>query len=144
MPKYFSQSLPYRRLQKFANGIWDEERKTFYPFILGITTVPAKRGISYYVKTISATGANAGDSAVGILGWSLTLNGKVFYFDICIVAQTVAASNVNACNYGSLELDVLTDSNTALTIYGQSTTRYYGVVYAEIPTDPAGGPVVVE
>ena len=87
----YTPSLPYRRLVKFANGIWDENRKTFYPFKVTNTTLPAKRGISYFVHTIVCTGTNTGDAAVTSVGYAATVLGVPVYL-MAVVPVSTAAS----------------------------------------------------
>lgn len=143
MPKYFSHSLPYRRLQKFANGIWDEERKTFYPWKLSQSAVPAKRGVHYYLALVSYWGVNVGDAAAGYVTVTISVGGSSLVIVSGRMPATVAASNVNAAMHGNCETNILCDSNTAITPSGAGTIYAYSLKYAEIPADPAGGPVVI-
>ena len=64
----YTPSLPYRRLVKFANGIWDENRKTFYPFksvhkTVSTDLVSAKKNIHIFVKSSWISAYNSGDKA---------------------------------------------------------------------------------
>jgi len=145
--KYFSQSLPYRRLQRFANGIWDEERKTFYPFrMFSISTyasIPAKANMMYYVKSATISGQNSGDHAAAANYISIVVGGTSCLIRL-ILCQTVAAANVNANATVSPEIEVLADVNTAVSAVIGATSGHINIIYAMIPADPAGGPVVIE
>jgi len=145
MPKYFSHSLPYRRLQKFANGIWDENRKVFYPFkVANSVTVAAKRNIMYYVNSIHLSASSSGDTVLSYCRYSGKILGTTVVLCNLYIQGTVAASNVNAAQSIYVEPSVLCDPNSPLT-WANTVGVYNGViVYAEIPSDPAGGPVVVE
>lgn len=133
--------LPYRRLKMMANGIWDEVRKVFYPFKLANSTVAAKAGIRYYIKNVSTSGANAGDTSVATPGWTFKVDGNTLT-TLTVVPATVAASNVNSGAQFSMDVNVLCDTNSAITTYGGPTTVTRNVIYAEIPEDL--GWVVVE
>ena len=138
MPKYFSHSLPYRRLQKFANGIWDEERKTFYPWRIANSTVAAKSNIRYFVHSVSCASAATGISAGAWAKVTVTVNGVT-----ASLGNAYCTSQTLATDYFSVTSnqnpDVLCDVNTALTMAGTVSV----VLYAEIPADPVGGPVVI-
>jgi hypothetical protein len=62
----------------------------------------------------------------------------------CVIPVTVAASNVSSGNSNCQEVNILCRPYTTQYVQGSSTTFTVATVYAEIPTDPAGGPVVVE
>jgi len=144
MPKFFSQSLPYRRLQKFANGIWDEERKVFYPFKTSVTTVPAKKNIHYYVKSVTIQATNAGDSTVKPVNVQATINGIVSYLGYVAVPVSTAALLPSTQTSAKFDVNVLCSPNTAITKVSNATSAANTlIVYAEIPADPAGGPVVI-
>lgn len=142
-------ALPYRRLKMMANGIWDEARQEFYPFKLGNKSgslntiiVTAKNGVRYYVLswsiTIRNTAATDGEG-VFIRGYQYAV-----LVDIggCTIIPSVASVNTN-----SGISNVLLDNNSAITAATASgkAVGYYNLytVYAEIPADPAGGPVMI-
>lgn len=135
--------LPYRRLRLMANGLWDEVKKTFYPFKTSSVTVSAKSGIRYFVKSASMTGTNTGDHAVANMNWYCSLNGSTVTFCVCTIPATTAASNVSSGNSNFTEVNQLFDANSAITRGVDSASSYQGAVtYAEIPADL--GWVVVE
>ena len=139
--------LPFRRLKEYANGIWDETRKEFYPFNIVFVQnagafLLAKPGIRYYVKCLSLGATNAGDKASATPTVNMTQNGGTRYCGVS-VAATVAASNVNQNANVFFNLGILCDTNKAIGASITSTSACITVVYAEIPDDPAGGPVVV-
>jgi hypothetical protein len=136
-------SLPFRRLKQYANGIYDETRKTFYPFLSSNSTVLGKKSIAYYVKSAYVTGTNEGDHVVSYIGWTGTLGGNTKYICYIVVPASVAASNVNSFASVNVNVGVLFDANKDLTQVSTATTASQSIVYAEIPIDQAGGPVVV-
>lgn len=140
----YTPSLPYRRLVKFANGIWDENRKTFYSYKVATSTLPAKRGVMYFIKNLSVTGTNFGDAAAGYVGVYITKDGTQFTVCPCYINQTTAASNVGACNSGFAQLDLLCDVNTAISVLQLATSFTRIIQYAEIPVEGTGVPVVVQ
>ena len=142
----YTPSLPYRRLVKFANGIWDENRKAFYPFFATSASLLAKRGISYYIKSVSSSGANTGDKAVSTVGLLTSPEGTTGTVIVgnCVIPVTVAASNVSSGNSNCQEVDILCRPNTTQYVQGSSTTATVATVYAEIPVDGSGVPVVVQ
>ena len=140
----YTPSLPYRRLVKFANGIWDENRKTFYPFKTSTASVPAKRGIQYFVKSASMSGANTGDHAVSNMNWYCSLNGSSVTFCVCTIPATTNASGVSSGNSAFTEVNQLFDANSAISRGVDSAASYQAAVtYAEIPVEGTGVPVVV-
>ena len=139
----YTPSLPYRRLVKFANGIWDENRKTFYPFIVSSGNVDAKTGIRYFVKSIMCSAQNAGNAAAATIGYAFKVGG-ILRTAVAVVPATVAASNVNAGATFSVDVGVLTDANSEVATQGVATTSRYFVVYAEIPNEGTGVPVIVQ
>ena len=134
--------LPFRRLKGYANGIWDETRKEFYPWKAAATTVTAKKGIRYFIHSVYASGANTGDHATSNTGLNVVINGVVCYYSVYVPA-TVAASNISQGAVLQINPDVLCDAQTAITILYQSVSNVTVCLYAEIPDDPAGGPVIL-
>lgn len=135
--------LPYRRLKEYVNGIWDETRKEFYPYIVSTGTVAAKRGIRYFVHSVAFSNANSGDKNNTCDYLTCTIRRSNYLVGFCMTGATTAASGSSSQNSNFQVLNVLVDENSAMTFTQQSATRYQLVVYAEIPDDPAGGPVVV-
>ena len=144
----YTPSLPYRRLVKFANGIWDENRKTFYPFIAyganATTTITAKTGIMYLLTCASVCGENNGDKAVSSNYVQITQNGQTKIVCLVKVPTTVAASNVNSSEALYCDVNVLADPKSPIYIKIESSNGYASVVYAEIPIEGSGVPVVVQ
>jgi len=130
--------LPFRRLKQYANGIWDETRKEFYPYKGATTTVPAKRGFRFFVHSAFSAGENDGDKAVTLVGWAVTVFGSTVYVCRTNVPTSSAASGVGQWAGLSQNPDILCDSNTAITSSATASIAYVGVVYAEIPDDTAG------
>jgi len=136
-------ALPYRRLKMMANGIWDEAKQEFYIFKPSVGTLSAKRGIHYFIKSCQQSAVNAGDHAVGSLAIQITFNGSLVYITQGWVPVTVAASNVNAgCSIYNAPC-ILCDPGTPVTVVHGGTTNGTAFTYAEIPSDPSGGPVVI-
>lgn len=128
--------LPFRRLKRYVNGIWDEQRQEFYPFKIAYGTVGAKPGIRYYIHMISASGANTGDHAAVNLGFTCTVDGVTQYPMYATVPVTTAADGTgrgatNSCS----DMGILCDSGTAITVSSGASTGALSVVYAEIPVD---------
>ena len=135
MCPFSKNPLPFRRLKEYANGIWDEERQTFYPFkAVYDTSPPAKPGIAYYLKSvqtvIKATGIVGGASGyvTGVVG------GETARFGIVAVPAMTQATDYwsSVCDFN---VGVLCDVNTALTCIAAT---YVTIVYAEIPADVGG------
>lgn len=139
--------LPFRRLKEYANGIWDETRKEFYPFLVASFTasnsLAAKKNIHFYVYSASISGENTGDAVAATNSFAGTLRGSSVSFLSIRIGATTAASVISQTSAMSLITSLLFDVNTAIT-YTRSTTSGTGsIIYAEIPGDPAGGPVIV-
>ena len=132
--------LPHRRLKMMANGVWDEAKKAFYPFIvysssLNNASIPGKANIMYFIKDASISGENNGDKAPASNYVQITQNGETRIVCFVKISQTVAASYVNSSEALFCEVDVLTDSGTPILIKIGSSTGFATVVYAEIPSD---------
>ena len=140
----YTPSLPYRRLVKFANGIWDENRKTFYPFKTSAETMPAKKGISYFVFSISLQGTNTGDKPVQPVHVGAIINRVTSTLAHISIPASVAAANVNSQSSNFFNLCVLCDPGTEVTCYSTATSSRVLIVFAEIPIDGSGVPVVVQ
>lgn len=140
----YNQPLPFRRLIQFCNGLWDENRKTFYPFNITTSTLNGKRSVMYYVKTVHVSGINTGDKAAGYVTWTVTIRGVLKALGLMYVPTTVAASNVNASQTCAFDVNLLMDENTPLTLTTQVTASHSALIYAEIPVDSAGQAVVVQ
>lgn len=143
MCAYHLQPLPFRRLVEYANGLWDETRKTFYPFVSSYQMVAAKNGIHYYISNIAISVTNEGDHAAGYaqVSWS-DLSGITRYIR-CTVPVTVAAANVNVANSLNSNIGILCNVGTAITLSSSASSYSVTIVYAEIPADDAGGVLVV-
>ena len=139
----YTPSLPYRRLVKFANGIWDENRKAFYPFKTSMATLPAKKGISYFVYSITLQGTNTGDSVVKTIYVDENINGVPCTLAIITIPSSVAASNVNSESSAFFNLCVLCSPGTAVTRVTGATAGTSLIVFAEIPIEGSGVPVIV-
>ena len=137
----YTPSLPYRRLVKFANGIWDEEIKTFYPFKSSSSTLSSKKGISYYIESLSTNIAVSGISAASTAYWTLRFGGVAS--NVCLTRSpqlTQATDFVSGST--SMIVGQLCDPNGEITL--SASLGGGSVVYAEIPIDGAGMPVVVQ
>ena len=139
----YTPSLPYRRLVKFANGIWDENRKTFYPFKVSNATVAAKRGIRYFVSSMAVSGQVSGISAASSVTIGITQFGTTSNVLWLRLPATTQASDYVSDSI-SVIYDVLLDENAAIACATTATSGSYTIVYAEIPVDGSGVPVVVQ
>jgi len=138
--------LPYRRLKLMANGLWDEVRKEFYPFISFHSNQSDKVGIPgyhYYIKSVQISAYNVGDNNTGYVSVKIHVGGVERIFVVLTVPATVAASNVNASASTSTEVNLLGDPSASIDVTKAGVTQcYVTVIYAEVPADP--GWVVVE
>ena len=139
----YTPTLPFRRLVEFANGIWDENRKTFYPYQSADATKPAKRGVMYFVKCVSTS-----CSVVGIAGGApylrvtATLRGNTILISPCVLPTTTQATDYFSVS-NTQSPGVLCDQGTALTVStANTTTAHTSIVYAEIPVEGTGTVVV--
>ena len=103
--------LPYRRLKEYANGIWDETRKEFYPFISSVSsaTITGKKGIMYYVKSVSTSAQNTGDHAVAFSSAKVTQLGVVRYLLQLLIPVSAAATNIPSSGTISHDANILCD-----------------------------------
>ena len=140
-------ALPYRRLRMMANGIWDEAKKEFYPFRVKGSTTPAnvklsaKRGICYFVYTTAVSLYTHDDAVVRRGYFSGTINGVAQNFFGVFLPVTTGSF---ACGVNAMPMNILCDENTQVDVISNADGGNYVIVYAEIPADPAGGPVMIE
>jgi len=133
--------LPYRPLELRAHGVWDPERQCFYPFIVRAKTssgtlLDAKQNTVYYIRSIQAAIENYGDAGFGQAVVSAILhNGNNTWVIRVLAAPTTAASGVIAQMTQSIDVDVLTYPNTAISCEVSGVYGFACVVYAEIPID---------
>jgi hypothetical protein len=139
MCAYHLQPLPFRRLVEYANGLWDETRKTFYPFILANSNVAGKNGVHYYLSSASISFKMEGIQASSQAYLSCKLSGNTVY--PCYVKSPAMTQ---ATDYWSevqaVHLGFVTDAGSPLTVVAASA---FNIIYAEIPADDAGGVLVV-
>ena len=135
------QNLPFRPLEVRGHGVWDPERKAFYPF-KSAETLTGKQNIRYFVHSCTLSGRNEGDRAASQLTTVGYIFGKSSIFCIINIPTTVAASNINAASVSfSSTLDVLCDVNRNIGVAASpaSPTTYKStIIYAEIPDDISG------
>lgn len=133
-----SASLPNRRLHVMGHGVWDEERKKFYPFRISNGTLAARPDVAYFIHMAEVSSVNSGDHVASTDYWALTdFAGNAIGICFAKVPETVAASNVNAGAESCCMPDILCRLNTAVTKTSTSTACSAVLVYAEIPTEPA-------
>ena len=135
-------ALPYRRLRTMANGIWDEVRKEFYPFRVKSSTVAAKSGFLYYVKSCGMKVNVTGITAAGYGVWQITSFGTTYSIGVSSPQMTQATDYFAETQ--NFEVSVLCDVKTAITLATSNVTATGFVIIAEVPDDPAGGPVMIE
>lgn len=130
--------LPYRPLEVRGHGVWDPERKAFYPFCNlyydSSSTVPGKKGYAYYIHAYHISGENDGAWGAADIGFRCRVGGVVSYYYVPI-PQTTAASGVGASAVATGVLDVLTDAGSDMGVDVGSTIGYVALVCAEIPMD---------
>ena len=103
--------LPYRRLRLMANGIWDEVKKEFYPFISSVSsaTITGKKGIMYYVKFVSISAQNTGDHAVAYSSVKVTQLGVARYLLQLLILVSAAATSIPSSGTISHDAHILCD-----------------------------------
>jgi len=130
--------LPYRPLEVRGHGVWDPERKAFYPFRhfyrSSSSVLPGKKGYAYYIHAYHISGENNGDKAAVGIGFNCSV-GHVWSGGQLFIPQTTAASGVGASAVATGVLDVLTDTGSDIVVYIGSTTGYVALVYADILVD---------
>lgn len=130
--------LPYRPLEVRGHGVWDPERKAFYPFCSLCYSsnyiVPGKKGYAYYIHAYHISGENNGDKDAYGIGFRCSVRGEVSFYYVPI-PQTTAASGVGASAVATGVLDVLTDVGSGMVVLMGSTIGYVSLVCAEIPMD---------
>lgn len=104
-------------------------------------TLSAKRGICYFVYTTAVSLYTNDDATVRVGYFRGTINGVVQnFFGVSLPVTTGGF----ACGVNVMPMNVLCDENTQVDVTSNADGGNYVVVYAEIPADPAGGPVMIE
>ena len=126
--------LPNRPLEVRGHGVWDPVRQAFYPFFGSVTTLPAKKGIRYFVHYASCAYSVTGIVAASYgYGWKMYTDVEYFYLPSYRIAQQTEATDYASFNFNAV-VGVLTASGKAVTV----GAGICNIVYAEIPDDPAG------
>lgn len=128
--------LPNRPLEVRANGIWDPVRKTFYPFrVYTALTAVAKAGVRYYIHSVIATVRREGIQVSVSCIVNAVVGGNVSPIVFGYMPAQTQATDYNQVNVNVVDLRILTDPGTAITLTGFENHR---LLMAEIPDDAAG------
>lgn len=141
-----SPPLPYRPLELKANGVWDPERGTFYPFkrkhqssASDFEILPAQKGIMYFVHTVTVSAINTANTG-GLFPYC-SLKGTVYPRDqeySIIVAYAKPSDGTTAdVQIVSGIINVMTHPGTRLLMYKGNNCLNVEctITYAEIPVD---------
>jgi len=126
-------SLPFRPLDVRGHGVYDPEKKVFYPFKTQNVTLPAKVGVRRYIRSVTIAYSATGILAVGYSRVQYVQEGATRYFQINSPSMTLADDFTN--HAVSNILDILTDSDTPVTVANSVVTGLYSIIYAEIYDD---------
>jgi len=128
------QNLPFRPLEVRGHGIWDPERKTFYPFKTSNLTVPAKSNIRYFIYKVCGSLGRVGVQANGTFSiFTAKLDGNTVYIGYYTLSEMTQTTD-HQQETSQQDVFLLVDPGTPL--IKVSATAW--IVYAEIPDDISG------
>lgn len=132
--------LPFRRFKLYANGLYDEENKRFYPFkpvgaSATSTMVAAVPGMMPFVHTATVSVYNEGDHAAGGCTISGTRDRISAWLGRVTAPSTTLASGVNSNASAFAQINSFFDVNTAITVSISGTGGGAIVVFCLVPAD---------